>query len=1021
MKLIKQTELIFQGGTSDKVYEVDLCEVGPNQYVVNFRYGRRGSTLKEGTKTALPVAHAKAEQVFDKLVASKVKKGYLDTQTPQPVTPLPEIASVEPLASRDDPREEAVLARLQMGDAQPAAAASRGILSRKRRQKPQKTWPLNRAIWRASELGIQDAEPLLLNFLTATDHVRNYSVIHALAHCGTAQSLPHLQRVHETAGFPDHVRQLAAAVLFILLPVGDRETLREQLLGSLPPTVSDAARRGPSRELEGALEAHLAQVTPVAHAVLPTLYLIDNMHTRPVVLDWLRRSSLRPPKVKPLRQIFKLAELRRDSAVFGLIAYRFETTSAMFRYTSWGEAYIPQLSRGYLDTDEVRRELSANQAKIGFSEKTRQYFRRRIWRTLRRLGELGSPDYVAMATDVLLMYDDRDARAPRMIYVTRKKQSTHRRGRSDYTTHRVQCDAYSHLWAFNQILYRHSSRYCQATQTWYCHESYKPGDPAPDAREEAFPELWQEAPVHLLRLLRESHCRPVHEFAVKALRGCPEFCASLDRDVLLAWLDSAYDCTAQFAFELVEDRFDASQPDLELVYAALASRSALARERALIWLQSLSETDVQSLLQRLFTYILSLDENASERAEGLATTLLANAGTRLGVLELSTVQLLIQHPLEVLQQLGGEILLRHHEHAPFELIELLLNAPSASLRELGIRLMAQLPDAELARHRELVVVLASHAESEMRAAATPSLRRLKSQQGEALTELFIVRLLNPKLPEGVPSHILQLLRTEFQSYFGCIDSGLTWRLLRASHTPAHELGGLLLEHHADPESLSVKQMVALADHDVLSVRQAARTLCRQNLARLQQEMAETVKLLDAKWDDSRTFAFAFFTEHMGPDELRPDILVSICDSVREDVQQFGRHCIVQYFQEADGQDYMLKLSEHPSADMQQFVTNYLERYAADDPQRLQQLTPYLHRALSLVNRGRTTKQRLYRFLSQEALKSPAAAQIVADILAHQAATIAVGDRAAAIRILLRLQLAHPAIATPLQRREAILR
>ena len=39
MKLIKQTSLHFREGNSDKVYEIDLCEVGADAYVVNFRYG----------------------------------------------------------------------------------------------------------------------------------------------------------------------------------------------------------------------------------------------------------------------------------------------------------------------------------------------------------------------------------------------------------------------------------------------------------------------------------------------------------------------------------------------------------------------------------------------------------------------------------------------------------------------------------------------------------------------------------------------------------------------------------------------------------------------------------------------------------------------------------------------------------------------------------------------------------------------------------------------------------------------
>src|ERR1700733_10897380 len=76
MKLIKQTLLTFREGSSDKVYEVDLCELAANRYVVNFRYGRRGAALKEGVKTVSAVPLAEAQRIFDDLVDSKVKKGY---------------------------------------------------------------------------------------------------------------------------------------------------------------------------------------------------------------------------------------------------------------------------------------------------------------------------------------------------------------------------------------------------------------------------------------------------------------------------------------------------------------------------------------------------------------------------------------------------------------------------------------------------------------------------------------------------------------------------------------------------------------------------------------------------------------------------------------------------------------------------------------------------------------------------------------------------------------------------------
>ncbi|MEL6987677.1 MAG: hypothetical protein AAGK97_07570, partial [Bacteroidota bacterium] len=68
MELVKQQKLHYRDEKSDKVYEVELYHIQGNEFIVNFRYGRRGSTLKEGTKTVFPVNREKAETVFADLV-----------------------------------------------------------------------------------------------------------------------------------------------------------------------------------------------------------------------------------------------------------------------------------------------------------------------------------------------------------------------------------------------------------------------------------------------------------------------------------------------------------------------------------------------------------------------------------------------------------------------------------------------------------------------------------------------------------------------------------------------------------------------------------------------------------------------------------------------------------------------------------------------------------------------------------------------------------------------------------------
>lgn len=67
--------LYFKQGGSDKVYRADIAE-NPGGYIVNFAFGRRGSTLQTGSKTHAPVSFKEAKIIYDKLVREKMTKGY---------------------------------------------------------------------------------------------------------------------------------------------------------------------------------------------------------------------------------------------------------------------------------------------------------------------------------------------------------------------------------------------------------------------------------------------------------------------------------------------------------------------------------------------------------------------------------------------------------------------------------------------------------------------------------------------------------------------------------------------------------------------------------------------------------------------------------------------------------------------------------------------------------------------------------------------------------------------------------
>lgn len=94
--MIRSCNLYYKEGSSDKVYQATI-EKSSNGFVVNFAYGRRGGSLKTGSKTTSPVDLEKAEEIFGKLIKEKLYKGYQfmngDSVSSIPVVDLPDTPS----------------------------------------------------------------------------------------------------------------------------------------------------------------------------------------------------------------------------------------------------------------------------------------------------------------------------------------------------------------------------------------------------------------------------------------------------------------------------------------------------------------------------------------------------------------------------------------------------------------------------------------------------------------------------------------------------------------------------------------------------------------------------------------------------------------------------------------------------------------------------------------------------------------------------------------------------------------
>ena len=526
-----------------------------------------------------------------------------------------------------------------------------------------------------------------------------------------------------------------------------------------------------------------------------------------------------------------------------------------------------------------------------------------------------------------------------------------------------------------------------------------------------------------------------------------------------------YDVTAKFGFELAKARFDAANPNVELVAAVALCANAEARAEAMKWIDArreffakesslmlklltsqyedirvyagnlllttnYSEQEAQFLIGRLIAEMLAFDETKRGEAKSLGEILLKSFAKQLRKLNLNIVRDLLRHSLVEVQEFGGQILLNHEisaEELPNELINSLIESPFAEMRTIGIRLFGQLPDENLKNRESLIFALLSHELEDVYASTRPILQRLSASYTDFaanITRSIIVALLQREKHEGVHSRLLHSLKVDIPQATDYIDDETARILVKSNFPQANELGGLTIQAHAETwhENFATNEIIDFSNGESIAVREAAWKLAENGAKRFQSlsnenyqgEVSSLVRALDVKWEDSRRFWFEFFSENLTQTELSPEILVSICDSVRQDVQKFGRDLILRYFETKDGADYMLKLSEHPSPNMQLFVTNYLENYAADEPDKLEKLTPYFIRTLSLVNRARTAKSRILEFLEREAVKSEKAAQIVAEILAEYSATAAIGDKAKTIESMLKIRRMFPAIALPIE-------
>jgi hypothetical protein len=354
---------------------------------------------------------------------------------------------------------------------------------------------------------------------------------------------------------------------------------------------------------------------------------------------------------------------------------------------------------------------------------------------------------------------------------------------------------------------------------------------------------------------------------------------------------------------------------------------------------------------------------------------------------------------------------------PFSLITLFLEDENLEIRKNGIQLLNNYQQDHLAANSEYLLGLFHNPFQDVLTAVLERTTTL----GKSDASFFDIAL---------PSAVYAMIRKEkfegahllFKNFI-IEETGNHWntalkprdviKLIYANYRQSQLTGYEILKQYSRTSEFTMPQIIALANHEILAIRQWAWNYFIVNKERIRAERNNALAVLDTTWDDTRAFAFNFFKNEFDESDWDLDCLISITDSVLPAVEQFGKEMITRYFNPNDGVTYLTKLSQHPSVNIQLFVTNYLNTYAVDNVPKLRELDFYFRSVLTRVHKARIAKQRVFQFLQNEGRKTEEAAIFVAEILDEISATAAIQDKANCIEILADLKTLYPQLNTHL--------
>ena len=1011
MKLLKQKTLYFSNEKSDKVYEVDLCDSGQDLFVVNFRYGRRGSNLKEGTKTVFPVDYNEAIKIYDKLIASKEKKGYNESGEKQ------EQKVNAKTTELNSARDNTIIKYLK--------DAIQGNYTR--------NWKVSRIIWRAGELNITLANSEIAHFINSDDEFEQYSAIYVLSKFKEVSVINDVLNVFSNNDFTTIVGRISASFILKFGTTKQKEIVINKAAQELPSEFLATISK-PDRFLSALSIYFLKEKDIDASALYKAfIYSHKNIGLRNKIFEFIQNIPLKVNTFKSVRYIYRTCEITQDIEFLALLSKRIATSKDS--YSSYG-TYVDG-NWIYAEDEKVKKN-----PKIAFSDKTKAYFNKSIYKYVYNLSQNNADDYIDYASKLLVSLDDKLDNAFEDIqylwdWETRSQEK------------RVY-PKYHDFLALMYVLYGSSKRLKSSKTKWYYIDE---GNDIDISREEALLEVWNTKPTEVLYILANAKSDVAVNFALQIIKDNPKFLDNISEEILNKLINHYHLDVLDIVVDVLKRKYADSQPKEAIIISLLKANNENANKISMEWLNKYeanyfkSSSFIENLLltknnfvinylKELFkdklAYNTSINiaqiEDLFSLSDDYSFEYLVSVNeligeTNFGKLLSETPKLKIESLAKskaVIHKLFAINLGKHNKIDTFELFkntfDNYINSDEEVLRKAGIELLSHFSDEFLLKNSNKIGSYCFSEFIEVREAIQPTIKRLIK-----LDSVFKEKLLNQLLNtiseaetyEGIHENSHQVLVELYDEKLPSIKEEGIFNLVLSKFEFAQKLGMSLYRERIDLHKLSVNKIVSLTNSDILEVRESIHKYFKDNIERINKELEPALRVFNSNWQDVITWSCNYFEKNINDKNWTLDVLLYIADHTKKEVEIFGRKMITKHFTKEKGLPLLLKLQEHPTKEMQFFTTNYLDNFAKDNAEVILKLEDYFKTSLFNINTNRPTKIRVYKFLEQEALKNEEVAKMTVRIIHAILGTKTIRDISNNIDVLLSIKDKYPEIEIPL--------